>query len=197
MWRQSHDDAAVQHGDSGCRKTKERKRFFLKKEAKTFVHWHRAWIGDKPLKSKSFLVLFFKKERFLAALGSHGILAGANTPKLEFERHIGDSAGHKGDRQQDRSEPQEQRRGARGESGQRDQGGDQADTRRPTHARLPRQDIAGGGHIDGLRVEIRHVSYSGARRAPVQDDCAVLKHIFMFHAVFLFRPPPASGPPWV
>jgi hypothetical protein len=40
---------------------KERKRFFLKKESKTFAYWGARWIYARSNR-KSFLVLFFKKE---------------------------------------------------------------------------------------------------------------------------------------
>jgi hypothetical protein len=38
-----------------------RKRCFLKKDAKPFVHWSGAGVG-LTLQGQSFLVLFFKKE---------------------------------------------------------------------------------------------------------------------------------------
>jgi hypothetical protein len=48
-----------------ARQIQVRKRFFLKKEAKTLALWRVACITTNPLQSKSFLVLFCKKERFL------------------------------------------------------------------------------------------------------------------------------------
>jgi hypothetical protein len=46
-------------------KSKGRKGFFLKKEAKTFAYWRRALSSLPPKMNKSFLVRFFKKEHFL------------------------------------------------------------------------------------------------------------------------------------
>jgi hypothetical protein len=46
-------------------KKQARMRCFLKKEAKTLAFWHAAGSKVKPLNSKIFLVLFFKKERLL------------------------------------------------------------------------------------------------------------------------------------
>jgi hypothetical protein len=43
---------------------KGRKRFFLKKEAKTFANW----FGQGRFRSKSFLVLFCKKELLESAM---------------------------------------------------------------------------------------------------------------------------------
>jgi hypothetical protein len=59
------DVAGVGHVEPSI---KARKRFFLKKEARTFAHWPIRQSHRNSLTEKSFLVLFFKKEPFLPAL---------------------------------------------------------------------------------------------------------------------------------
>jgi hypothetical protein len=49
----------------------------LKKEAKTLALVHVAWISINPFKRKSFLVVSFKKERFLDPAAAPALMSMA------------------------------------------------------------------------------------------------------------------------
>jgi hypothetical protein len=54
-------------GGVGAGRSTARRRFFVKKEAKTLVHWRARCGSLNALIIKSFLVLFCKKERLPVA----------------------------------------------------------------------------------------------------------------------------------
>jgi hypothetical protein len=70
-----------------ARQIQVRQRIFLKKEAKTLALWRVARITTNPLKSKSFLVLFCKKERFLDHAAATALMNMARISAMPGDWH--------------------------------------------------------------------------------------------------------------